>query len=137
MYGGYISVAHSHLGTGLFASIGTSLTLTADTVPQWVNVSGATEHMTQICAGLEDYAPAPASNKVKCVGGNLFPVAGYGRLRLLVNQGDGDFRGPTRELTLEYVAHVPNLGKYNTIFTKRLTQVFDEPMRVYAAAAVI
>ena len=66
----------------------------------------------------------------------FFPLE-YGRLRPLVDQGDGHFRGPTRERTLEHVAHVSNLGKHNLISTKRLTRVFGEPMRVYPAAAVI
>ena len=79
----------------------------------WVNDSGATEHVTQNRAGLEDYSPAPAGDKVECTGGNFLPIAGYGRLRLLVDQGDGDFKGTMRELMLEHVPHVPNLGKHN------------------------
>ena len=66
--------------------------------------------MTQNRAGLEDYAPVTAGDKVECAGGNFLPVAGYRQLRLLADQGDGDFRGPTRELTLEHVAHALNLG---------------------------
>ena len=77
--------------------------------------------MTQNHASLEDYVPAPAVDKVECVGGNFFPLARYGRLRLLVDQGDGDFRGSARGLTPEYVAHVLNMKKHNMISTKRLT----------------
>ena len=68
---------------------------------------------------------------------HFFMVAGYGRLRLLVNQGDVNFRGLTRELTLEHVANALNLGKHNLISTKRLTRVFDQPMRVNPNAAAI
>ena len=67
------------------------------------------------------------------IGGIFFTVAGYGRLRLFVGQGDGDFRVPTRKLTLE---HVPNLGNPNLISMKRLTRVFDQPMPVYTPATV-
>ena len=67
----------------------------------------------------------------------FFMVAGYGLLRLLVNKGDGDFRGPTRELALEHVANAPNLEKHNLISTQRLTRVFGQPMRVNPDAAVI
>ena len=54
-----------------------------------------------------------------------------------MDQGDGGFRGPTRELTLAHVAHVPNLGNHNMTSMKRLTRVFAEPMCIYPAAAVI
>lgn len=54
-----------------------------------------------------------------------------------MNQGEDDFKGLTRELAQERVAHVPNLGKHNLLSTKRLARVFDEPMSVYSAAAVI
>ena len=74
---------------------------------------------------------------MECVGGIFFPVAGFGRLCLSVGHGDGDFRSPTRELTVEHVGPVWNLGKHNLISTKRLTRVSDEPMHVYPAATVI
>ena len=64
-------------------------------------------------------------------------MAGYKRFWFLVDQGDDEFTGPTRELTLEHVTHVPNLGKHNLISTKRLTRVFDDPRRVYRAAAFL
>lgn len=41
------------------------------------------------------------------------------------------------ELALDRIAHVPDLRKYNLLPTKRLARVFDEPMNVYSAAAVI
>ena len=47
----------------------------------------------------------------------------------------GTFKGATRELTLDRVAHVPNLERHNLLSTKRLTTVFDAPVRVYSAAA--
>ena len=54
-----------------------------------------------------------------------------------VDQRNGRFTGLTRELVLERVAHVPNLGQQNLLSTKRLTQSYDAPMRIYPAAAVI
>ena len=84
MHGGYISITHSHLGTGIFAIVGTSSALAVDTVPQrpgdqpgaefWVNYSGTTEHMTKNRAGLEDYASAPVGDIVECAGGSFRPV---------------------------------------------------------------
>jgi len=64
-------------------------------------------------------------------------IAGYGRLRLQVDQGSGDFRGPVHELALERVAHVPNLGQHNLLSVKRLAQSFYALMRFYPAVAVI
>ena len=93
--------------------------------------------MTQDPTGLEDYTPAPAGDRVESAGGTLLPVAGYGHLRLLVDQGNDNFTNSTRQLTLKHVAHVPNLGQHNLLSTKRLAQFFDAPMRVYPAAAVI
>ncbi|CAM9548198.1 unnamed protein product, partial [Ascophyllum nodosum] len=59
------------------------------------------------------------------------PVAGYGRLRLLVDQDNGPFKGATQELTLDRVAYVPKLGRHNLLSTKRLTTAFDV-RRAYA-----
>ena len=99
--------------------------------------SGATESMIQDSSHLEDYTPPPPRNEVKSAGGVFLPVAGCGRLRLLVDQHNGTFKGVTRELTLDRVAHVPKLGHHNLLSTKRLTSAFDAPMRVYPAAATI
>ena len=79
----------------------------------------------------------PLGDEIKSAGGGFLPVAGYGRLRLLVDQDNGTFKGTTRELTLDRVAHVPNLGRHNLLSAKRLTTAFDAPMRVYPVAATI
>ena len=54
-----------------------------------------------------------------------------------MDQDDGTFKGATRELTLDRVAHAPKLGRHNLLSTKRLTTAFDAPMRVYPTAATI
>ena len=54
-----------------------------------------------------------------------------------MDQDNGIFKGATRELTLECVAHVPKVGRHNVLSTKRLTTAFDAPMRVYLAATTI
>ena len=64
-------------------------------------------------------------------------AAGYGRLRLLVDQDNGTFKGATHELTFDRVDHVPKLGRHNLLSAKRLTTAFDAPMRVNLAAAII
>ena len=99
--------------------------------------SGATKKLTQDSFNLEDHAPPPPRDEVESAGGIFLPVAGYGRLRLLVDQDNGTFKGATRKLTLDRVAHVPELGRHNLLSTNRLTTAFDAPVRVYTAAATI
>ena len=89
--------------------------------------SGATENMTQGSSNLEDYMPNPSGDEIESAGGVF----------LLVNQDNGTFKGETRELTLDRVAHVPKLGHQNLLSAKRLTTAFDAPMHVYPAAATI
>ena len=74
---------------------------------------------------------------MESAGGVLLPVAKYGKLRPLVDQGGGTFKGMSRELTLDHVAHVPSLEQYNALSTKRLTTNFDAPIRVFQAAVII
>ena len=93
--------------------------------------------MTQDSSNLEDYTPPPPGDKVESAGGVFLPVVENGRLRLLVDQDNGTFKGATRELTLDRIAHVPKLGRHNLLSTKRLTTAFDAPLRVYPAAATI
>ena len=145
--GAFAGSLHSSLGAGLYASVNPGSAPIANDATKrpkerresefWANDSGATEHMTRDPLGLEDYTPAPAGERVESVGGDFLPVTGYGRLRLQVDQSNGRFTGLTRELILELVAHVPNLGQQNLLSTKRLTQFYDAPMRIYPAAAVI
>ena len=99
--------------------------------------SGATDNMTQDSSNLKDYTLAPVGDEVESAGGVFLPVVGYGRLRLLVEQDNGIFKGVTRELSFDRVAHVPKLGYHNLLSTKRLITAFDAPMRNYPAAATI
>ena len=92
--------------------------------------SGATEYMTQDSFHLEDYTPPAPGHEVESAGGCFLPVAEYGRLRLLVDPGTGTFKEATRELTVDRVGHVPNLGRHNLLSTKRLTTAFDAPIGV-------
>lgn len=79
----------------MFASVGTGPALTANVTKQqavdqrqnefWVDGSGATEHMTPNPSGLEDYVPALVGQRMEGAGGILLPVAGYGRVRFLVD----------------------------------------------------
>ena len=103
----------------------------------WVADSGATVNMTQDSPNIEDYTPPPPGDEVESAGGVFLPVAEYGRLRLLVDQDNGTFKGATRELTLDRVAHVSKQGHHNLFSAKRLTTAFDAPMRVYPAAATV
>ena len=103
----------------------------------WVANSGASKNMTQDSSNLEDYTPPPPGDEVESAGNIVLPVAGYGRLRLLMDQDSGTFKGATRELTLDPVSHVPKLGRHNLLSAKRLTTAFDTPIRVYPVAATI
>ena len=134
----------SNLGAGLIVATSTHPALAARGGPRerhedecWVIDSGATENMTQDSSNLEDYTPPYPGDEVESAGGIFLPVAEYGRLRFPVDNDNGTFKGATRELTLDRVAHVPKLGRHNLLSTKRLTIAFDAPMRVYAAAATI
>ena len=133
----------TNLGAGLLAATSTCPALAARGAPRerhedeyWVADSDATENMTQDSSNIKDYTPHPTGNKVESAGVFFFPVAEYGRLRLLVDQDNGTFKGATRELILDRVAHVPKLGGHNLVSEKRLT-IVDASMRVYAAAATI
>lgn len=55
--------------------------------------SGTTEHMMRDPIGLEDNEPTPAGQCIEGAGGTHLPVAGYGRLCLLVDQRDGNLQG--------------------------------------------
>ena len=56
------------------------------------------------------------------------PVAGYERLRLQADQGDGRFGGATRVLTFELVTHVQGMGRQNLISTRPSAAAFDAPI---------
>ena len=58
-------------------------------------------------------------------------LASYGRLRLLVDQSDGGFSGCQLQITLERVAHVPDLGRYNLISKRPLADAFSAPVNMY------
>ena len=119
---------HTNLGAGLLVATSARPAWAARGAPRerrkdeyWVADSGATENMTQDSSNLEDYTPPPPGGEVEIAGGNFLPVAVYGRLRLLVDQDNGTFKGATRELTLDRVARVPKLGRHNLLLAKRLT----------------
>lgn len=52
----------------------------------WTTDSDAIEHITEGTGELEDYEPAPGTQRVEGVGGTHLPIAGYGLLRRLVDQ---------------------------------------------------
>ena len=143
-HGGFWGCVRTNLGAGLLVATSARPASTVRGAPRerhedeyWVVDSGATENMTQDSSNLEDYTPPPPGDEVKSAGRVFLPVAGYGRLRLLVDHDNGNFKEATRKLTLDRVAHVPKLGRHNLLSTKRLTAAFDAPMRVYSAAASI
>ena len=143
-HGGFWGSVRTNLGAGLLVATSARPALTARGAPRerhgdgyWVADSGATEYMTQDSSHLEDYTPPLPGDGVESAGGVFLPVAAYGCLRLLVDQDNGTFKGATRELTPDRVAHVPKLGRHNLLSTTRLTTAFDASMCVYPAAATI
>ena len=97
----------------------------------WVADGGATENMTQDSSNLEHYTPAPIGDEVESLCGVFLSVAGYRRLRLLVDQDNETFKEAMRELSLDRVARVPKLGRHNLLSTNWLSTAFDATMRVY------
>lgn len=61
-------------------------------------------------------------------GGAQLPIAGHERLCLQVDERAEDVWGPERELALERVTHVPNLGLHNLLLVKRYAQSSDAPI---------
>ena len=142
--GGLLVSVRTNLGVGLPVTTSARPALAARGAPRerhgdeyWMEDRGATENITQASSHLEDYTTAPPGDTVESAGGVFLLVAGYGRIRFLVDQDNGTFKGVTREQTLDRVAHVPKLGHHNLLSTKRVTTAFDAPMRVYPAAAII
>ena len=116
---------HTNLGAGSLVATNAHPALAARGAPRerhedehWVADSGATENMTQDSSNVEDYKPPPPGDEGESAGGIFLPVAGYGRLRLLVDQDNGTFKGATHDLTFDRVAHVPKLGRHNLLSTK-------------------
>ena len=123
-HGGVLGSARTNLGAGLLVATSARLFLAArgasrklHEIKYWVSDSGATENMTQDSSHLEDYTPPPAGDEVESAGGVFLPLARYGRLRLLEDQDNGTFKGATRELALDRVAHIPELGRHNLLST--------------------
>ena len=140
--GGYLCSVRTNIGVRLLAVTSARTALAARGAPRerhgdvyWVADSGATTNMAQASSPLKDYTPTLPGNEVESAGRVFLPVAGYGRLRLLVDEDNGTFKRAMHELTLDRVAHVPKLGRHNLLSIKRLTTAFDAPMRVYPAAA--
>lgn len=102
-----------------------------------VDNSSTAKHMTYNLAGLEDYKSASARKRVEDAGSIVLSIVKYGRLRLLVDlvdlvdQAVGNCKGPMRELALERITHVSNLGLHYILSMKRLANLFVAPKRFY------
>ena len=101
---------------------------------RWISDSGATENMTPDPTGFERYETAPPGRTVEMGDGTLLPVAGYGDLRLKIEQDDAD-GGQTRDLVLRRAAHVPGL-RHNLLSAAQLSATFEHPMQLWPRAAV-
>ena len=116
-HGAFLGSIRTNVGAGLLVATNARPALAARGVlcerhedEYWVADSGATENMTQNSFNLKNYKPPPPpppENEVESASDFFSLVSGYGRLRLVVDQNNGTFRGATRELTLAHVAYVP------------------------------
>ena len=119
-------------GAGLWACDDT--TTAGGSGERWISDSGATESMTPDPTGFEIYETAPPGRTVEMGDGTLLPVAGYGDLRLKIEQDDAD-GGQTRDLMLRRTAHVPGL-RLNLLSAAHLSATFEHPMQLWPRAAV-
>ena len=120
-------------GAGLWACDDTDATVSGSG-ERWISDSVATENMTPDPTGFERYDTAPPGRKVEMGDGTLLPVAGYGDLRLKIEQDDTD-GGQTRDLVFRRAAHVPGLG-HNLLSAAQLSATFEYPMQLWPRAAV-
>ena len=120
-------------GAGLWACDDTDATVSGSG-ERWISDSGATENMTPDPTGFKRYETAPPGRTVEMGDGTLLPVAGYGDLRLKIEQDDAD-GGQTRDLLLRRAAHVPGL-RHNLLSAAQLSATFEHPMQLWPQAAV-
>ena len=120
-------------GAGLWACDDTDATV-GRSGERWISDSEATENMTPDLTGFEIYETAPPRRTVEMGDGTLLPVAGYGDLRLKIEQDDAD-GGQTRDIVLRRAAHVPDL-RHNLLSAAQLSATFDHPMQLWPRAAL-
>ena len=65
--------------------------------------------------------------------GTLLPVAGYGGLRLKIEQDTAD-GGQTRDRMLRRAAHVPG-HRHNIFSAAQMSATFEHPMQLWLRAA--
>ena len=114
-------------GAGLWACDDTNATVSGSG-ERWISDSGATENMTPNPTGFKRYETAPLGCTVEMGDGTLLPVAGYGDLRLKMEQDDAD-GGQTRDIMLRRAAHVPGL-RHNLLSAAQLSAKFEHPMQL-------
>ena len=104
-------------------------------VERWISDSGATENMTPDPTGFERYETAPPGRTVEMGDETLLTVAGYGDVRLKIEQDDAD-GGQTRDLVLRHAAHMPGL-RHDLLSAAQLSATFEHPMQLWPRAAVL
>ena len=114
-------------GVGLWSCDGTDATVSG-ICERWTSDNGATENMTPDPTGLERYETAPPGRTVEMGDGTLLPMAGYGDLRLEIEQDDAD-GGQTRDLMLRRAAHVPG-GRHNLLLAAQLSATFEHRVQL-------
>lgn len=65
--------------------------------------------------GLEDYTPPSVGDRVMNAGETSLSVENYGRLRLLIDQGNDNFAGSMHELEVERDVHIQNVRQHISI----------------------
>lgn len=67
-------------------------------------------------------------NHLENAGSKHLQVAGYGQMRLLVDESDCRLQGKMQQLSLERVAYTPDLGCHNLVSAKALANMLDAPI---------
>ena len=120
-------------GAGLWAYNDTDATVSG-ICERWISNSGETENMTPDPTGFERSETAPPGRTVDMGDGTFLPVAGYGDLRLKIEQDDAD-GGQTRDRMLRRAEHVPGV-RHNLLSAAKLSATFEHPMQLWPRATV-
>ena len=102
---------------------------------RWISDSGTTENTIPDLTGFERYESAPPVRTMEMVDRTLLPVAGYGNLRLKVEQDDTD-GDQTRDLMLWRAAHGPAL-RHNLLSAAQLSATFEHPVQLWPRGAFL
>lgn len=95
------------------------------------------QHITLSAGNLRDHHTTSTNDHVEIADGKLLPITGYGRVHLEADRDTGDFTGTTKDLDLQRVAHVRQLGNHNLLSVTELDEFLHTPLQLYPIASAI